>query len=137
MNIKTCSQMIDWSIWLMAFIKQKSIEKLQDDSDLCHLLAKSVAAIWLWCLSSMTRFLPDCWQQWTQPGSSCQPRMTPASTSGQQRLLDSHHHVLLRFCRFLMFLRINSTFLNWPVIVCVSTKYLFYSAFQLCNKCPH
>lgn len=35
------------------------------------------------CFSSMTRFLPDCWRPWTQPGISCQPRMTPGTAWGK------------------------------------------------------
>lgn len=29
----------------------------------------------------MTRFLPDCCEQETQPGISCQPRMTPETAT--------------------------------------------------------
>lgn len=43
----------------------------------------SDVAVWCRrCFSSMTRFLPDCWRQETQPGISCQPRMTPRTATG-------------------------------------------------------
>lgn len=60
----------------------------ESETNACKVMWHSVAGLQKWfdwlmqrCFSSMTRFLPDCCEQETQPGISCQPRMTPETAT--------------------------------------------------------